>query len=217
MATDTRARMLETTGRLLQLRGYHGTGLNEILAESGAPRGSLYFHFPGGKDQLVVESTRVAVERITRHRREVLDSAATPAAAVRAFAEGLAAMLKETDYKLSCPIAPIVLDGTGEMPELAELSRQTFEEWIELLRTAFVKAGIGKKRANALALLTQSSFEGLLVIARAYRDVAPILETAEELAAVVEAATPLDKTADSTEPRPAVPRSGSARTVRAGR
>lgn len=217
MATDTRARMLETTATLLQLRGYHGTGLNEILAESGAPRGSLYFHFPGGKDQLVIESTRAAVERITRHRCEVLERAATPAAAVLAFAEGMAAMLKETDYKLSCPIAPIVLDGTSEIPELAALSRQTFEEWIELLRTAFVRAGIAKKRANALAVLTQSSFEGLLVIARAYRDTGPILEAAEELAAVVEAAMPPDRPAESTEARPVVPRSGSARTVRAGR
>jgi TetR/AcrR family transcriptional repressor of lmrAB and yxaGH operons len=186
MANDTRARLLETTGRLLQLRGYHGTGLNETLAESGAPRGSLYFHFPGGKDQLVIEATRASVERVTSHRRAVLEKAASPAAAVRAFAEGLAVLLKETDYKLSCPIAPIVLDGNGEIPELAELSRQTFEEWIELLRAAFFKAGIPKKRARGLALLTQSSFEGLIVIARAYRDTTPILETGEELAMIIE-------------------------------
>ena len=190
MANDTRARMLETTGRLLQLRGYHGTGLNEILAESGAPRGSLYFHFPGGKDQLVIEATRASVERVTRHRREVLDKAASPAAAMRAFGKALAALLEETDYRLSCPIAPIVLDGNGEIAELAALSRETFEEWIELLRAAFVRAGIPDKRASRLALLTQSSFEGLLVIARAYHDTAPILETAEELVAVIEMATP---------------------------
>src|SRR5262245_347880 len=187
MSTDTRTRMLETTARLLQLRGYHGTGLNEILAESGAPRGSLYFHFPGGKDQLVLEATRLSVERVTRHRREVLAQAASPAEALRAFAEGLAALLSETDYRLSCPIAPIVLDGTSELAELAALSKQTFEEWIGLLRDAFIKAGIPKKRANGLALLAQSSFEGLLVIARAYRDTGPILETAEELAVAVEA------------------------------
>ena len=114
---------------------------------------------------------------------------------MRAFAEGMAALLSQTDYRLSCPIAPIVLDGTAEMPELAELSKRTFEEWIELLRAAFVKAGIPTKRANALALLTQSSFEGLLVIARAYRDTGPILETAEELAAVVDAAVPSGRAA----------------------
>ena len=60
MAVDTRVRLIETTARLLQHRGYHGTSLSDILEASGAPRGSLYFHFPGGKDQLAIEATRAA-------------------------------------------------------------------------------------------------------------------------------------------------------------
>ena len=72
MAKDTRTRMLETTARLLQHRGYHGTALSDILEASGAPRGSLYFHFPSGKDQLVVEATRLAVEQTSHFLRETL-------------------------------------------------------------------------------------------------------------------------------------------------
>ena len=78
MAKDTRTRMIETTARLLQHRGYHGTSLNDILEQSGAPRGSLYFHFPGGKDQLVIEATRRAVEATTRELREALATASRP-------------------------------------------------------------------------------------------------------------------------------------------
>ena len=62
--------MLETTARLLQHRGYHGTALSDILEESAAPRGSLYFHFPGGKDQIVMEATRAAVAKATLALRE---------------------------------------------------------------------------------------------------------------------------------------------------
>ena len=190
MATDTRTRMLDTTARLLQQRGYHGTSLNDILAASAAPRGSLYFHFPGGKDQLVLEASRAAVDRVTQHRREVLAAASSPAAAVRAFADGIVLLLEETDYQLGCPIAPIVLDGTSEVTDLSELCRQTFEEWIGLLRDAFAKAGIAKQRAEALALLTQSSFEGALLIARAYRDSSPVLTVAGEVEAMVAATMP---------------------------
>jgi TetR/AcrR family transcriptional repressor of lmrAB and yxaGH operons len=190
MATDTRTRMLDTTARLLQQRGYHGTSLNDILAASAAPRGSLYFHFPGGKDQLVLEASRAAVDRVTQHRSEVLAAASSPAAAVRAFADGIVLLLEETDYQLGCPIAPIVLDGTSEVTDLSELCRQTFEEWIGLLREAFAEAGIAKQRAEALALLTQSSFEGALLIARAYRDSSPVLMVAGEVEAMVAAATP---------------------------
>ncbi len=190
MAADTRTRMLDTTARLLQQRGYHGTSLNDILGESGAPRGSLYFHFPGGKDQLVIEASRAAVDKVTKHRRDVLAAAATPAAAVRAFADGIVVLLRETDYQLGCPIAPIVLDGTSDVADLADLCRSTFEEWIGLLRGSFGEAGIPDKRAEALALLTQSSFEGALLIARAYRDVAPVVTVGGELEAMVAAATP---------------------------
>ncbi|MCV3242235.1 TetR/AcrR family transcriptional regulator [Mesorhizobium sp. ZC-5] len=190
MAADTRTRMLDTTARLLQQRGYHGTSLNDILGESGAPRGSLYFHFPGGKDQLVIEASRAAVDKVTKHRRDVLAAAATPAAAVRAFADGIVVLLRETDYQLGCPIAPIVLDGTSDVADLADLCRSTFEEWIGLLRGSFEEAGIPDKRAEALALLTQSSFEGALLIARAYRDVAPVVTVGGELEAMVAAATP---------------------------
>ena len=190
MAKDTRARMLDTTARLLQLRGYYGTSLSDVLAESGSPRGSLYFHFPGGKDQLVLEATRAAVDETTEWLREALASAKSPADGVRAYLEGAAAALRDTDYTFGCPVAPVILDAAGSLKELSDLCRQAFEEWVDLLRTSFVEAGVPNRRANALALLVQSALEGLLIIARAYRDVTPLMTVAAELEAVVEAALP---------------------------
>lgn len=188
MTTGTRARMLEATARLIQLHGYHGTALNDVLAESGAPRGSLYFHFRGGKDQLVLESTRAAVDRVTQHRRDVLATAPTPEAALRALTEATAARLRETDYAVGCPVAPIVLDGPAGQSELAALCRDTFAEWIDLLRASLIRAGISDERARALAVLAQSAFEGALVIARALRDDTPVRIVGEELAVAVESA-----------------------------
>jgi len=190
MAKDTRARMLETTARLLQHRGYHGTSLSDILEASGAPRGSLYFHFPGGKDQLVLEATRAAVEEATRELRDILAMAKTPAQGVRAFVEAAAQILHETDYTFGCPVAPVILDATDGFPELAELCRRAFEEWVGLLQSSFIEAGVPDQRAHALALLVESSLEGLLLIARAYRDTSPLLTVAAELEAVVDAALP---------------------------
>ena len=64
--------MIQTAAGLFRAQGYHATGLNQVLAEGGLPKGSLYFHFPGGKDQLVVEATRAAVEETTAALRETL-------------------------------------------------------------------------------------------------------------------------------------------------
>ena len=190
MAKDTRTRMIETTARLLQHRGYHGTSLNDILEQSGAPRGSLYFHFPGGKDQLAIEATRAAIAQATHELRETLAQARTPAQGVRAYAEAAGRLMRETDYTFGCPVAPVILDAAGGVAELADLCRRAFETWADMMRTAFVATGMSARRAQALALLVLSSIEGLLLIARANRDCSALMTVAAELERVVGADLP---------------------------
>jgi TetR/AcrR family transcriptional repressor of lmrAB and yxaGH operons len=188
MANDTRTRILETTALLLRQRGYHGTSLNDVLSASGAPRGSLYFHFPGGKDQLVIEVTHDSVAEVTKRLGEALATERDPAVAVHHIYQSVGRMLEDNQFSLGCPIAPVVLDAPTDVPELAELCRSAFEQWIGLLRDAFVRAGVPERRAHALALLVESSLEGLMVIARATRDGAPVQAVADEVAALIEAA-----------------------------
>ncbi|MBZ9852503.1 TetR/AcrR family transcriptional regulator [Mesorhizobium sp. CA13] len=188
MANDTRARILETTGLLLRRRGYHGTSLNDILSASGAPRGSLYFHFPGGKDQLVVEVTRASVAEVTERLGAELAAESDPAVAVHHIYQSVARMLEDNEFSLGCPVAPVVLDAPNDVPDLEEICRSAFEQWIGLLRQAFAKAGVVERRARALALLVESSLEGLMVIARATRDRSSINVVADEVAALIEQA-----------------------------
>ena len=162
MANDTRTRMLDATARLLRQRGYHGTSLNDILAASGAPRGSLYFHFPGGKDQLVIEVTRASVAAVAERLRDTLATETRPGEAIRKIFAVTAQMLDE-NFAMGCPVAPVVLDGTNEVPELVELTRRAFDEWIGLFQEAFARTGISDKRARTLALLVESSIEGLMI------------------------------------------------------
>ncbi len=190
MAKETRARMIETTARLLQHRGYYGTALSDILEASGAPRGSLYFHFPGGKDQLVLEATRAAAEIATRELGETMVTAKSPGRGVRAYAEAAARIMQETDYTFGCPVAPVILDATGGLEELAKICRETFESWSAILRASFREAGIPEKRAASLAILVISAIEGALVMARAYRDCAALLAVGADLETVVDAALP---------------------------
>jgi len=190
MAKDTRTRLIETTAALLQHRGYHGTSLNDILEASGAPRGSLYFHFPGGKDELAIEATRGAVDLATRELQEALAQAKTPAQGVRAYVDAAGRLLRETDYTFGCPVAPVILDAAGGVEELAALCKQAFRTWAEMLRQAFDAAGMPARRADALALLVLAAIEGMLLLARAYRDCGALNSVAAELEAVVAAAMP---------------------------
>ncbi|TIT62752.1 MAG: TetR/AcrR family transcriptional regulator [Mesorhizobium sp.] len=199
MATDTRTRMIEATALLLRRRGYHGTSLNDILTASGAPRGSLYFHFPGGKDQLVIEVTRASVADVTERLGAQLTAEHDPAVAVHHIYQSVARMLEDNEFSLGCPIAPVVLDAPNDVPELEEICRSAFEQWIGLLRQAFVRAGVPERRAHALALLVESSLEGLMVIARATRDRSSLNAVADEVAALIEQAVLAGKVAQQAE------------------
>ncbi|HEX6093962.1 MAG TPA: TetR/AcrR family transcriptional regulator, partial [Dongiaceae bacterium] len=193
MASDTRTRMIETTARLLQHRGYHGASLNEILEASGAPRGSLYFHFPGGKEQLAIEATRAAVDEATQALAAVLAQSKTAAAGVRAYAEAAAQLMRESDYTFGCPVSPLILDASGGVAELAKLCRDAFETWTGMIAAALNAAGLPKARAASLALLSVTAIEGALLAARAYRDIKPLMTVGAELEAVLTAALPRRK------------------------
>ena len=60
--SDARQRMIKSTARLFRRQGFHGTGLQQVLEASGAPRGSLYFHFPGGKEEIGETALTIAGE-----------------------------------------------------------------------------------------------------------------------------------------------------------
>jgi TetR/AcrR family transcriptional repressor of lmrAB and yxaGH operons len=187
MVKDTREHLIETTAGLVHRRGFHGTSLNEILLESGAPRGSLYYHFPGGKEELVLEATRQGVASVTQLLKEVLTGSPDLADAVRAFVEAAAHVLRDSRFVFGCPVAPIVLDSP-ESSALAEVCQEALEEWQQVLVEGLGSGGIERGRAESLATVVVCALEGGLILARARRDIAPLDAIAEELASMVQSA-----------------------------
>src|SRR5690348_16269508 len=112
--TDTRQRMLDTAADLFHTQGYHATGLTELTTAGGAPMGSLYFHFPGGKEQLAAEAVRLSGERTGALLEAVLKDAPDALAAIDRAVEALAAFLTESDFQRGCPLASLALDAAAE-------------------------------------------------------------------------------------------------------
>ncbi len=199
MALDTRTRLLETTFRLVQEKGFHGTSLNDILAESGAPRGSLYYHFPGGKEELVRESMLQAANRITQFLKDLFAEGCDPTVGVRAYIEAAAEELRDSGFVFGCPVAPVVLDLAGGSSTLEEACREVLEEWRRILAGGLASAGIEEQRADLLAIMIVAAVEGALILARAQRDTSPLEVIAEELVLMIRNALPR-----SHHPAPAV-------------
>lgn len=191
MTNTTRIRMIETTLRLIQTRGLHGVSLNDVLGESGAPRGSLYFHFPGGKEALVLEAMQSGIEEASRELRESLGQAANPAEGVRLFFQAAAAEMTDSEYSFGCPVAPIILDAPEISSELAAACRAALEEWTGMYQGAIEAAGVTPTRAYRLAQMIVASLEGALIMARSQQASSIITEVGEEVTGLISAA--LDK------------------------
>ncbi len=188
MGNNTRTRMIETTLRLIQARGLHGASLNDILGESGAPRGSLYFHFPGGKQALVLEAMQSGIEEASRILQDTLTEAASPAEGVRAFFRAAASEMTDSEYTFGCPVAPIILDAPEVSTELAAACRAALEEWTHLYQDKLEAAGLSPARAGRLARMIVASLEGALIMARSQRTSTIITEVGDEVADLIAAA-----------------------------
>jgi TetR/AcrR family transcriptional repressor of lmrAB and yxaGH operons len=167
---ETRTRMLDATRDLVESRGYFGTGLNQVLADSGAPRGSLYFHFPGGKDQLVAE----ALTRSGQDVASIIDGLAASNAAdfVDELLTRMGDRLEESGWHKGCPVATVALETAATNDTIQQVCSAAYTSWERTLRDRLVRAG--RPDADELATAILALIEGALLLARTHRSRRPL-------------------------------------------
>ena len=183
-----RRHFVATMARLLRKQGFAATGLNQLVAESGAPKGSLYHYFPGGKDEVAAEALLFA-GKLVRGTLEALRRTETgPAGIVRAYGALLEGWMGKSGYSDGCPITTTLLEVATEKPAIAAIGRDAFASWREVFAGALRDAGVPAERAGALALAAIMMFEGALILTRVGRDPEPIRTATREIAALFEQA-----------------------------
>jgi len=177
--------MIRAAADLLQRRGYHGTGVAEILAQAAAPRGSLYYHFPGGKRQIVTEAIAYSAQLFARD----ICGAARDAAELEQFLDALIALSKRdllaTNYEAGCPIAAVSLDVPADEHDILRCCSDGFENWASAVASGLVAKGLHEGAAQGLGRLFVRLMLGATMTARAKRDVTAIDEAAAQFSAIV--------------------------------
>ncbi|HEX7299449.1 MAG TPA: TetR/AcrR family transcriptional regulator [Solirubrobacteraceae bacterium] len=179
--------MLDAAVDLLQRRGFHGTGLNELLARSGTPRGSLYFHFPGGKEQIGAEAIARAGEQVASAIAHLMRTSRSPADAVQELGGALAAGLEASEFERGCPVATTALEAAPGHETIRAAVQASFESWLAPLGERLEAAGLSPDEAAQRAELVIGALEGALILARARRDGDVVRRVARQLRPVVEA------------------------------
>ncbi|MBE1490207.1 TetR/AcrR family transcriptional regulator [Plantactinospora soyae] len=187
---ETRQRMVRTAAELFPRQGYHATGLNQLLSEARAPKGSLYFHFPGGKEQVAVEAIGMSGVNLLADLRDALDEAADPAEGIVRVVELLAARLAASGYLDGCPVASVALDAAGSSEAIRVACTEAYDGWLGVIEAALRRWGVPAARSGVLATVLLSAVEGALLLARVRRDTRPLHAVADELEPLVSSAVP---------------------------
>jgi TetR/AcrR family transcriptional repressor of lmrAB and yxaGH operons len=177
--------MVTATVRLLRRHGLHGTGLQDVLEESGAPRGSLYFHFPGGKEQLVREAVDLAGERGEEWMGRWLETAPTAAEAFAGMLEEYAVLLETSAFATGCPVAAVALDLGAEPGPLQDACGRALDRWSAQLAKRLRAEGADAAGASERALAAIAAFEGALLVGRARRDASAVRAVAARAEALL--------------------------------
>lgn len=173
--------MVSRAAVLLARRGLQRTSFSEILEAAGAPRGSLYHHFPGGKDELVASAVKVAGDRMLGVLDELDGRPAVDVA--NAFAGFWRTILLQTDCSTGCAVTAVAI--ASDAPELLGTSGYVFRQWLGRLEDLLVAGGVAPARGAALAASLIAALEGAIVIARAQRSLEIFDRVAEEQVAAI--------------------------------
>ncbi|EIF00588.1 transcriptional regulator [Saccharomonospora glauca K62] len=186
--TDTRQRMLRTAAELLRTQGYHATGLNQVLTASAAPKGSLYFHFPGGKEQLAGEALTLAGRELATTLESVLAEAGGLTEGLEAMVDHLAEGLEASNFRQGCPLSTTALDAGADSEPIRQACSGGFDAWHHVLVDHLASHGVEPEAADELATTVLAAVEGALLLARTRRDVTPLRIVGRQLRTLAEGA-----------------------------
>jgi AcrR family transcriptional regulator len=166
-----RERMVISAALLIRERGAHPTAIADVLEHSGAPRGSAYHYFPGGRTQLLCEAIDYAGEYVAAR----IAKASTGVEALDGLVAYYRKQLLRSDYRAGCPVVAVTVEaGDPAKPDHAtpviDRAAAAFARWTDLIAQRLVADGVSSSRADELAMLSTTAIEGAIVVARASRD-----------------------------------------------
>ncbi|PND56822.1 TetR family transcriptional regulator [Mycobacterium sp. ENV421] len=182
---STRTKMLVSAAEMLRERGAAGVTIDEVLARSGAPRGSVYHHFPEGRSQILREALEYAGYAITT----AIDEAACENAGVllRRYVQLWEDALITSDYTAGCPVLAAAIGSGEDEQQLTAVAGEIFSRWREASKQAYLREGFDAADASALADTTLSAMEGAVVLCRSVHSLQPLHDVAAQMEFLIKA------------------------------
>jgi TetR/AcrR family transcriptional repressor of lmrAB and yxaGH operons len=183
-APAARDRILDATILLMRQSGLTGAGINQIIAHSGAPKGSMYYYFPEGKQQIAAEALVRYAERVAAGFERVLSTKRKPGDKIRALFRLVADRLEAGAFEHSCAVGAVTLDLDTEAARLRAVVESALASWQSLIARHLPMCS--RARRESFAGLVISAIEGAYIRGRAERSKKPFREAGDWLARLLE-------------------------------
>lgn len=178
-AAKHKQELVRTAMRLFRRQGYASTGLQQIVDESGAPKGSLYHYFPSGKEALAEAAVEMAGGMIRQMLEAHAARALAPKSFVQAWCRTMAGWMEESGFQSGCPIATTLLETAPRSRAVSAAGRRAVDGWIDVIAGVLESDGSARREARRRAELLVAAMEGALILSRIRQSKAPILAVAE--------------------------------------
>jgi AcrR family transcriptional regulator len=185
---ESRANMVRSAASLISEHGVNATSFSDVLADSGAPRGSIYHHFPDGKKQLTEEAMALTSERVLAYLRS--GTGTTPLEVLDHFTAIWRAVVVSSKATKGCAIAGVAVDSPDDAVDLMTNARDIFRSWASLLAEQLNAVGLEKSEALDIARTCLATMEGALILCRVERNVEPLDVAAKQLRSLVSGSRP---------------------------
>lgn len=183
---DTKERIIQTAARLFQQQGYNATGLNQIVKESSAPKGSLYYYFPNGKEELGVAAVRLIQDNIEYRIRSYLAKEKNAVQAVQALIRATAQAVIRMEWINFCTVSLIALETNQKSEPLREACHAANAAWARAFADKLLDSGFVKEQAEELGILIQIIVDGALINSLSLNDTRPLHIAAERIPALLQ-------------------------------
>ncbi|MFD0676974.1 MULTISPECIES: TetR/AcrR family transcriptional regulator [unclassified Paenibacillus] len=179
---SSRDNILATASRLFVTQGYHGTGLNQIIKESGAPKGSLYYYFPEGKEELALECIKHIRNLLMNKFKENFSNHESSIIGIQNFIRNLAMDVHRDGYGNFLPLGFWVAAETSTVSSaLRNECQLVFADWNAMIAEKLMEEGFSEEKAHSLGMVIISMMEGATILTITRQDNQPLLQVAEHV------------------------------------
>ena len=172
---NSRQRILETASNLFKSQGYHATGLNQIIKESGAPKGSIYHYFPGGKEELAIESIKLAVQRVKDGLIANLSQSSEPLKSIEELLKKMADEFDPHNPYHGVSINMLAMETSLISDPLRNACLEAFKTWENIFYDKLIEGGFNHEEAEELGMIIHFLLEGALALSLVRQDNKPFL------------------------------------------